>query len=72
MDAKLEERLGGLSTPPLIILGENGFIIWPSESAELQKAFQAWEIVLVPHSGHFLYIEQPDVFFTVTHDWLST
>lgn len=65
------ERLAELTMPCLVIAGRDDFIHPPSQSTRLHNGLANSELRIFERSGHFPYIEEPVLFFSVVRDWLA-
>jgi proline iminopeptidase len=65
------ERLRDIRIPTLIIVGQDDFICPVSQSERLHKGLCDNELVIFKRSGHFPYIEEPELFFSVVRKWLA-
>ena len=57
----VQEDLGRITCPTLIVHGEEDFIV-PAASELAQRRIPDAELVRIPGSGHYPFIEQPTVF----------
>jgi pimeloyl-ACP methyl ester carboxylesterase len=58
----LRPELARIEAPTLVITGEQDFIAGPPCAAELSEGIDGAETVLLPGSGHFIFIEAPSAF----------
>jgi proline-specific peptidase len=58
----LRPELARIAAPTLVIAGEQDFITGPLSAAELGEGIAGAETVLLPDTGHFVFIEAPDAF----------
>ena len=58
----LRPLLPGLAMPTLVITGEQDFITGPACAAELSDGIPAAETVVLPGSGHMIFVEAPEEF----------
>jgi len=58
----LRAELGRISTPTLVITGEDDFITGPVCSREIAAGVSGAELVLLDDCGHLLFVEQPERF----------
>lgn len=63
--------LGEIQVPTLVVAGEDDAIIPPSESVALAKAIPGAQLKLIPHAGHLVALEQPEVFNEAVRAWLA-
>lgn len=64
-------RLGEIQIPTLIPLGRDGFICPPSQMHILHGGIAHSELVIFENSGHFPYVEEPELFFNTVQDWIE-
>ena len=63
----LRAELPSISTPTLVITGDDDFVTGPTCAREVAALVPGSELVIVPECGHMLWVEQPDAFVgTVT------
>ena len=66
------DRLGEISTPTLVLGGQDDWIAPPALSAErLHRGIPGSKLVIFEESGHFPFIEQQDQFVSVISDWMA-
>jgi pimeloyl-ACP methyl ester carboxylesterase len=58
----LRPLLPSLAMPTLVITGEQDFITGPACAAELSDGISAAETVVLPGSGHMIFVEAPEEF----------
>jgi proline iminopeptidase len=58
----LRVELGRITAPTLVIAGEDDFITGPPSAAEIGEGIASARTVLLPNTGHFVFVEAPDVF----------
>jgi proline-specific peptidase len=58
----LRPLLPSLAMPTLVITGEQDFITGPACAAELSEGIPAPETVVLPGSGHMIFVEAPEEF----------
>ena len=65
------DRLHGVDIPTLVIAGRHdAFTSWPQADRIAARLPHA-EVVVLERSGHFPWIEEPDLFFDTITSWLS-
>lgn len=64
-------RLAGLRAPTLLVAGGGDAITPPEASMALQRGIPGAELVVLDHSGHFPWVEQPQEFAASVGDWLQ-
>jgi pimeloyl-ACP methyl ester carboxylesterase len=67
----LRDRLGAITAPTLVVTGDADFITGPLLAREIASRIPGAELVLLPGSGHFLFIERPAVFHDLVAGFLS-
>jgi proline iminopeptidase len=67
----LTPRLGEISAPTLILVGEDDFICPPSRAKIMHERIPNSELVVFERSGHFPHVEEPEAFFEAVHGWLG-
>jgi len=60
-----------IRVPTLVVAGADDAIIPPSESEALAKVIPGAQLKLIPHAGHLVAFEQPDVFNEAFREWLA-
>lgn len=70
-DYNVVARLGEIKAPTLILVGRDDWICPPSQAQRMHKGIPNSELVVFEQSGHFPYVEKPDVFFSAVRDWLA-
>jgi proline iminopeptidase len=58
----LRRELPLITAPTLVITGEEDFITGPVSAMEIGEGIPRAETVLLPQTGHFLFVEAPEVF----------
>ncbi len=71
-EAALEERLGGLERPVLVLSGDGDRIVPPDLSERLSSDLPQAEYALLPGCGHLPQEECPELFMEVVDRWLRT
>ena len=66
----LTPRLGEISAPTLILVGEDDFICPPSRAKIMHERIPDSELVVFERSGHFAHAEEPEAFFDAVRGWL--
>lgn len=54
--------LGRISSPTLVITGEQDFVCGPASGGELAEGIAGARLVVIPDAGHMTYFEQPERF----------
>lgn len=65
------EWLEGIRVPTLVIAGEDDAIIPTLESEAMAKAIPGAQLKLIPHAGHLVAFEQPEIFNEAVRAWLA-
>jgi proline iminopeptidase len=63
-------RLGEISAPTLILVGEDDFICPPSRAKIMHERIPNSELVVFYRSGHFTHVEEPEALFDAVLGWL--
>ena len=71
-DHDAADRLGDLSAPTLVVVGEEDILTPPRLSRELADLIPNAELRLVPRLGHALFAEDPGTFVDLLEDWLAS
>ncbi len=58
----LRPELARIAAPTLVVTGEEDFITGPLSAAELGEGIAGAETVLLPGTGHFIFVEAPGAF----------
>ena len=65
------DRLGGVSCPTLVIAGRHDvFTSWP-QAHRIGRRVPGATVEVLEHSGHFPWLDEPEVFFPLVLDWLA-
>lgn len=64
-------RLHQIRAPVLILVGRDDFVCPPSQAELLHRHLPDSKLVVLEHSGHFPYAEEPDAFFDAVRTWLG-
>jgi proline iminopeptidase len=65
------DRLGEIAAPTLLLVGRHDVFTSYPQSYRIARRIPDAEIVVFEGSGHFPWIEEPDVFFAAVCDWLG-
>jgi proline iminopeptidase len=68
---ELEDQLGRISKPTLLITGESDRSCTPRASRDMHGGITGSELVILPDAGHAAYIEQPERYFAAVRDFFS-
>jgi proline iminopeptidase len=63
--------LGEIQAPTLILVGRDDFICPPSQAAIMHAGIPNAQLVIFEQSGHFPYVEEPDIFFAAVRAWFD-
>ncbi len=66
-----DDRLPQSAYPVLFIKGANSNYILPEDFAAIHRIYPEAQIVEIPHAGHWLHAEQPQLFLDTVHDFLN-
>ncbi len=64
-------ELGGVTAPTLIVCGRDDFICGPPAAEEMARGISGSRTVMLDHTGHMMFIEQPDAFRTAVATFLA-
>jgi proline iminopeptidase len=65
------DRLAAVAIPVLVIAGRHdAFTAWPQAERIANRLADA-EVIVFENSGHFPWLDEPDIFFDVITDWLT-
>jgi proline iminopeptidase len=65
------DRLDGIAAPTLVLVGRHDVpTSWP-QSVRIARRISGSELVVLEDSGHFPWMEQPDLFWAATDTWLA-
>ncbi len=67
----LEERLGELRLPVLVITGDDDRIVPTEQSVRLAGEIAGAELVVIPNCGHVPHEECPAAWLAAVQDWLA-
>ena len=67
----LTENLAGITSPALVIAGDEDMLTPPKYAAYLQNHLSDSHLVIVESAGHFVMLEQPDSVNAVIKDFLN-
>lgn len=68
---ELEDKLGVIHKPTLIITGEYDRTCTPRAARDLQAGIAGSELVILPDAGHMTYVEQPGMYFAAVRDFFA-
>jgi len=66
----LEEQLGELKVPVLVITGDDDRIVSPEASRHTAAVIPHAQLVVIPNAGHLPHEETPEVFLQAVHAFL--
>jgi proline iminopeptidase len=66
----LAPKLGEISAPTLIVVGEDDFVCPPSQAKTMHEGILNSELAVFENSGHFTHVEEPEAFFDAVRGWL--
>jgi pimeloyl-ACP methyl ester carboxylesterase len=64
------EQLGSITTPTLIVVGDEDIATVPARSERMHRAIPDSKLVVIPGAGHSSCIEQPDAVTRALQDFL--
>ena len=67
----IRDRLGEITSPTLILAGDNDKMTPASLSLELAAGLPNAQLNIVPDTGHMLQLEQPDLTAQIIDQWLA-
>lgn len=67
----LREKLVNINVPVLILCGRHDWITPVSQSKILNEKIQNSELVIFENSGHWVYIEEEELFLNTVSEWLE-
>ena len=67
----LREKLANINVPVLILCGRHDWITPVSQSKILNKKIHNSELVIFENSGHWVYIEEEELFLNTVNEWLA-
>jgi proline iminopeptidase len=65
------DRLGQVRAPTLLLVGAHDVFCSPPQTTRIARLVPGAEVELLPDSGHFPFLEEPDRFFGRLHAWLD-
>jgi pimeloyl-ACP methyl ester carboxylesterase len=66
----LRGELRTIEAPTLVVVGDDDMIGGPVCADKIMRELPAGELVTIPESGHFVYVEQPEAFRAALTDFL--
>jgi proline iminopeptidase len=67
----LAPRLGEVSAPTLIVVGEDDIVCPPSRAKIMHEGIANSELVVLEESGHLPHVEEPEAFFEAVEGWVE-
>ena len=64
------DRLKSIRQPTCIVVGDGDMVTPPYFSEELQRHIPQAELHVIPGTGHFAYLEKPDLFFKPVREFI--
>ena len=58
----LRDELRSIEAPTLVVVGDDDFICGPACADAIVRELSNGQLVTIPESGHFVYVEQPEAF----------
>ena len=68
---ELEDQLGAITKPTLLITGESDRTCTPRASTDMHAGISTSELVILPGAGHMTYVEQPGLYFAAVRDFFA-
>jgi proline iminopeptidase len=68
---ELEDQLGAITKPTLLITGESDRTCTPRASTDMHAGISTSELVILPGAGHMTYVEQPGMYFAAVRDFFA-
>ncbi len=68
----VDERLGEISQPTIVISGDSDKVVPVEDSAKVADLIQGAEFFVIPECGHMPHEERPVEFMEVVNEWLQT
>lgn len=68
----LRGRLGEITVPALVVVGDYDWITPPSQSRIIAAGIPGAELVVIPDAGHFAFSERPEAFAAAVRRFLGT
>ncbi len=65
------DRLHRVRVPTLLIVGRHDLFCSPEQSRRIARRVPDAELVVLEHSGHLPWLEEPDAFFGPVETWLA-
>ena len=65
------DRLHQVRCPTLVLAGQHDVFCSPPQLVRIASRIPGARHVVFEHSGHFMWLEEPDRFFGLVSDWLS-
>ena len=65
------DRLGSLAVPTLILVGDHDQVD-PSISKDMQARIPGSKLVVLPESGHMIFVDQPELFRRAVDDFVHS
>jgi pimeloyl-ACP methyl ester carboxylesterase len=66
------DRLHQVRCPTLVLAGQHDVFCSPPQLVRIASRIAHARHVLFQASGHFMWLEEPDLFFGLVSDWLSS
>jgi pimeloyl-ACP methyl ester carboxylesterase len=68
----VRSRLAEIACPTLVVCGNADHMTPPKCSHTLQQGIPGAELVLLPHAGHMLTVEQPEAVTGAIQSWITS
>jgi proline iminopeptidase len=66
------DRLDHITCPALLVAGRHDVFCSPQQLTRVARRIPQAQNVVFENSGHFMWLEEPDRFFPLVSEWLST
>lgn len=70
-DIEYEDRLGSITKPTLILVGEQDRTTTPRAARDLHTGIPSSELVVITNAGHMSYVEQPEIYFSAVRQFFK-
>jgi proline iminopeptidase len=67
----VREKLNTIRVPTLVLVGRHDFICSPVQAQIIYEGIRGSKLVVFENSGHFPWLEEPDVFFATVASFLK-
>ena len=67
----VREKLNTIGVPTLVLVGRHDFICSPVQAQIIHEGISRSKLVVFENSGHFPWLEEPDLFFATVTSFLK-